>query len=161
MMRTMLLAALAAALAVPAAGFGGGFATVQLGSLPTGTAAGGTWSAELTILRHGRTPLDGLVPVVRVTDEDGAAISYEARPTGAPGRYAVDVRFPHRGTWAWEIWDGYTQTHTYAPVAIGAPADDGPPAGPVAVALVGALALVGVACAGALVARGRRTPVVP
>lgn len=157
-MRRTFLAALVAALALPAAALGGGFAVVQLDSLPAGTAAGGTWSPELTILQHGLTPLDGLSPVVRVTGEDGTTVPYEARPTGAPGRYAVDVRFPREGTWRWEIWDGFTQTHTYAPVVIGAPESDGVPAGRVVIGLLGALALVAVLGAAALRGRERRAP---
>lgn len=141
-------------LAFPAAASAGGFATVQLSSLPEGTPPGGTWSVELTVLAHGRTPLDGLAPLVRIHG-DGASREFPAAPTGRPGVYAADVVFPSEGTWRWEIWDGYTQTHTYAPVAItGGPAGpDSFPVVPVAAGAAGALALALGALA--LVARRR------
>jgi hypothetical protein len=112
-MRLLLVAALAA-LALPAAGIAGGFATVQLSSLPDGST---TWTPELTVLQHGRTPLDGLAPTIRITNGVESRV-FDASPTGAPGRYRAEVTFPSPGTWRYEIWDGFTQTHTYAPVAI-------------------------------------------
>ena len=39
--------------------------TVGLGSLPRWhVSAGDKWSVELTILQHGRSPLDGIAPVL-------------------------------------------------------------------------------------------------
>ena len=67
-MKRLLFGLALAALLVPAAATAGGFATVQLSSLPTGTDAGGTWTPTLTILQHGVTPLDGLQPAVRVAN---------------------------------------------------------------------------------------------
>jgi hypothetical protein len=34
--------------------------------------------------------------------------------------YHAEVVFPSPGTWDWIIADGFSQTHTYAPVEIGA-----------------------------------------
>ncbi len=118
-MKRLLLGLALAALLVPAAATAGGFATVQLSSLPAGTDAGGTWTPTLTILQHGVTPLDGLQPAVRIRDASGEIQTFAARPAGEPGTYVADVRFPSAGTWRYEIWDGFSQTHTYSPVTIG------------------------------------------
>ena len=144
-MKKLLLAMALALMAVPAA-TAGGWATVGLGSLPEDISAGGTWSVDMTILQHGRTPLEGVNPVVRLNrDGGGDTLTYAAKPTGRPGVYRAEVRFPSEGTWRYEIWDGFTQTHTYAPVEI--PAADSPSSFPtlpvtaIALALVAAAAL--------------------
>jgi hypothetical protein len=150
------LSLLVLAFAPPA--LAGGFATVQLTSLPEGTEAGGTWQAHLLVLRHGRTPLDGLAPVIRIRDAGGKVAEFPALPAGEPGRYDAEVKFPAAGTWRWEIWDGYSQTHTYSPVTIGAGSGGDrsvPAALPVGVGAV-ALALVGAAVL--LVRRRRARP---
>jgi hypothetical protein len=150
-----LLALVAIALALPASALAGGFATVQLSTLPTGTPQGGTWSPELTVLQHGVTPLDGLAPTVRLYDSAGVATEFDARPTGEPGVYTVDVVFPAGGTWRYEIFDGFSQTHTYAPVTIsGGTGPDSFPVLPVA-AGVAAAALLLAAIAFLLVRRRR------
>ena len=152
-MKRLLLALALVALLVPAAATAGGFATVQLGSLPAGTDAGGTWTPTMTILQHGVTPLDGLQPAVRITDDSGATQSFAARPAGEPGTYVANVAFPTAGTWRYEIWDGFSQTHTYAPVTIGDGEGGSFPTVPVAAA---ALVLLLVAGLGVAVARRRR-----
>jgi len=144
---------LALALAVPAAAHAGGWATVGLSSLPDGTQAGQPWVVELTVLQHGRTPLDGVQPRILLTGPAGARRVVAADPTGAPGRYRARVVFPTAGRWRFAVDDGFTQTHTYAPVRIG-----GEPAAPAAAADGGGggtgwLAALGVvAAAGALFA---------
>jgi hypothetical protein len=149
-----LLIVLVLALALPSAAAAGGWATVQLSSLPAGTKAGDTWKAELLVLQHGRTPLEGVSPVIRING-GGVSDEFPARPTGEPGRYTADVVFPTSGTWQWEIWDGFSQTHTYAPVTIGDGTGAGEgsfpslPLGIAVVAVAGALGLV-------LIARRRR-----
>ena len=106
---------------LPGAAGAGGMATVGLSSLPDGTAPGRPWRVTLTILQHGRTPMAGLHPTVRIRRAGGGvARTFAARPAGRPGLYTVDVVFPSAGTWRYAIDDGFTQTHTFAPVAIGA-----------------------------------------
>jgi LPXTG-motif cell wall-anchored protein len=142
----LLAAAVLALLALPATALGGGFATVQLSSLPEGTPPGGTWSVELTVLQHGVTPLEDVAPVVRVYRPDGDSREFPAQPTGRPGVYAADVVFPEEGTWRYEIWDGFSQTHTYSPVAItGGTGADSFPVLPVAAGAAAALLLLGAA----------------
>ncbi len=110
-----VVAAASLALAVDAAA--GGFATVQLSSTPTGALAGEPWSVDLTVLQHGITPLDGLEPLLTIM-RSGEERSFPALPTGRTGVYHADVVFPAAGTWEWRIWDGFSQTHTYAPVEV-------------------------------------------
>ena len=118
-----ILAAGALLLALPGAAGAGGFATVGLSSLPDGTAPGRPWHVTLTILQHGRTPLSDLQPSVRVASPDGQTVrTFAARPAARPGTYTVSVVFPSAGRWTYSIDDGFTQTHTYAPVTIGAAA---------------------------------------
>lgn len=156
MLRT-LLGTLVVALLLTGGAAAGGWATVQLASTPDGVAAGDTWAAELTVLQHGRTPLDGLSPTVTI--ESGShEQTFPAAATGRPGVYRADVVFPTAGTWAWRIWDGFTQTHTYTPVVV-APADGGAGGGLHAgwwLAGLGAgLAVCGAAFAAATLARRR------
>jgi hypothetical protein len=153
-MKRLLLGLALAGLLLPVAATAGGFATVQLSSLPAGTDAGGTWTPTMTILQHGVTPLDGLQPAVRITDTAVKIQTFAARPAGEPGTYVADVRFPSAGTWRYEIWDGFLQTHTYSPVTIGDGGAASFPTGPAAGVLLGAMALVG----GALVLLRRRRP---
>jgi hypothetical protein len=142
-MKQLLLGLAVAGLLLPATALGGGFATVQLSSLPAGTNAGGTWTPTLTILRHGVTPLDGLRPAVRIIDATGEITTFAAKPVGAPGTYVAEVTFPSAGTWRYEIWDGFSQTHTYSPVSIGGGRGGSFPAAPVGGIVLAALAVVG------------------
>ena len=153
-MKRLLLGLAVAGLLLPAAALGGGFATVQLSSLPAGTVAGGTWTPTLTILQHGMTPLDGLQPAVRITDGAGKTSTFAAKPAGAPGTYVAEVAFPAAGTWRYEIWDGFSQTHTYSPVTIGGGGDASFPTVPVTAGLLAAMALAGAL----LVALRKRRP---
>ena len=119
-MKRLLLALVAVAVLAPAA-TAGGWATVGLGSLPPDDLeAGSIWAVDLKILQHGVRPLEGVVPVVRLTDADGAAGGeFAATPTGKPGVYHAEIRFPAAGTWRYAIDDGFTQTHTFKPVEVG------------------------------------------
>jgi hypothetical protein len=153
-MKRLLFALALVALALPAAAAAGGFATVQLSSLPAGTDAGGTWAPQMTILQHGRTPLDGLQPFVTITNDAGTTKQFAATPGTSPGTYDVAVRFPSTGTWRFEIWDGFSQTHTYSPVTIGDGGGASFPAVPVTAGALAAAALAGAA----LVLFRRRRP---
>lgn len=154
-MRRLLFVLALFALALPATAAAGGFATVQLSSLPAGTKAGDTWKAELLVLQHGQTPLEGISPVVRIRNGDRYQ-EFAAAPAGEPGRYVADVTFPASGTWAWEIWDGFSQTHTYAPVAIGPATGAGDGSFPTLPVGVGVLVLGGGLAGILFLARRRR-----
>jgi hypothetical protein len=119
-MKRLLLVLALAAVAAPAAS-AGGWATVGLSSVPTGTAPGDRWSVDLTVLQHGRRPLEGIAPVLTIRNGEGETRSFTGAPTGEPGVYRVDVVFPSAGTWSYEVWDDFSQTHTFRPVEIAAP----------------------------------------
>jgi len=122
MKKLLLVLAVVAGVAVPAAG-AGGWATVGLSELPGNTPAGGTWDVDLTVLQHGVTPLQGVTPVITITNGGGESRQFTGTPAGKAGVYHADVVFPSSGTWSYEIWDGFSRTHTFKPVEITAPGD--------------------------------------
>lgn len=157
-MKKLLLALVVAVVAVPAAS-AGGWATVGLSSLPpSGLEPNQNWPVDITVLQHGKTPLAGVIPIVRVRDGGGNVVeSFTAKPTGKVGVYRANVTFPGKGTYSYEVYDGFgtyggAKTHTFKPVAIGA-GGDGLPFGPIALALAVAAAL---AAATVLILRRRR-----
>ncbi len=123
-MKKLLLVLALAAVAVPAAS-AGGWATVGLSSLPAGTAPGDKWSVDMTVLQHGRTPLEGIAPVLTIFNGDGDRRSFTGTPTGTPGVYRADVVFPSEGAWSYEVWDDFSRTHTFKAVEIAAPGGGG------------------------------------
>jgi YtkA-like len=119
-LRIALLAAIAAALAVPTAATAGGWATVGFDPPPEGLAAGEPWQVEMTILQHGETPLEGVRPLVIVRSaQDAAQESFPAQATGKPGVYRATVVFESAGTWRYVVDDGFSARHNYPPVRIG------------------------------------------
>jgi YtkA-like len=158
-MRKLLIAiAATAALAFPASTAAGGWATAGLGPPDDGLKAGDTWNAEVTILQHGQTPLSGVQPTVTIRNDKGSTHTFAARPTGEPGVYEAQVRFPSGGTWSYEVYDGFeqyggAQTHTFGPVAIAPGSGGGVALWPFV--LVGLSAAL-VAGAGVWIARVRR-----
>jgi hypothetical protein len=148
-MKKLLLVAAVAAVTLTGAASAGGWATVGLSSLPpAGLPANQDWPVDITVLQHGRTPLAGVTPVVRIRDEGGAVVkSFTATPTGKTGVYHAVVRFPAQGSYSYEVYDGFTQyggaqTHTFKPIVVG-PADGHFPYGLLTVALGLAAALAG------------------
>ena len=128
MRRLLLLVPLVLLVTAPPA-FGGGFATVGLSSTPAGTAPGQPWDVDITVLQHGRTPLEGVTPVVRISS-GGTTKNFPAKPTGKAGVYRASVVFPTAGKWTYEIDDGFIHEtpHTFPAVVIGGGA--GSPAAP-------------------------------
>ena len=134
MRRSLLVLAAATTLTLAGTAAAGGWATVQLSSLPRGLSAGEPWVVDITVLQHGRTPLDGLKPTLTIRKSPPRVTSgvakgrpttrtFAARPTGSPGVYRARVVFPSAGTWRFEVYDGFVQyngarTHRYAPVRI-------------------------------------------
>jgi hypothetical protein len=129
MRRSLLVPPLALVLVVLAAvpALAGGWATVGLDSTPAGVVPGTSWNVDITVLQHGRTPLDGIAPSVRITS--GTVMrEFAAKPTGKPGVYRAAVIFPAAGRWTYTVDDGFMgQVHTYPPVTIAA-AHVAPPA---------------------------------
>ena len=159
MKKLLLVVAVVAAVAAPAAS-AGGWATVGLSSLPpSGLKANQDWPVDITVLQHGRTPLAGVIPIVRIRGGGGNVVkSVTAKPTGKTGVYHAVVRFPGSGTFAYEVYDGFVtyggaQTHTFKQVQIGPPAHSFPYL-PLGIAAALALALA----AATTVVWRRRTP---
>jgi hypothetical protein len=150
---TVTVAVLSSLVAAPPA-LGGGWAAVELSSTPDSVGPGQTWKVDVTVLQHGRTPLEGVRPAITITDGE-QRLTTPATVTGEPGVYHAEVTFPTAGRWRYVVDDGFTQRHTYPPVQIGgaagAASGDGMPWGP-----LGLAALAGLAAAGLLSARQRR-----
>lgn len=173
MKRTLALAALAFGLLAPTA-LAGGWATAGLSSLPpAGAGPGDEWKTQITLLQHGRTPLENVSPAIVVTNAAGKDTRFDATPTDKPGVYDVTVSFPTAGKYTYTVDDGFGNAfpHDFAPVTIGenitttapasAPAAP-PPASddglPLASYLLGGLALLlgGAAVTSAMRARRAR-----
>jgi hypothetical protein len=151
-MKKLLLVLAVACVAVPAAN-AGGWATVGLSSLPpSGLEANQAWPVDITVLQHGRTPLAGVTPVVRVRDDGGNVVAtFRGSLTDTTGVSHAVVRFPGEGTYSYEVYDGFelyggARTHTFKPIEVG-PADGGFPLWELglALALAGGLAAATIA----------------
>jgi hypothetical protein len=165
--RRLLIAVPLVFLALTATAFGGGWATVGMSSTPDGAKPGEPWVVDMTILQHGRTPLEGLSPTLTIVNGD-ARQTFQAKETKEAGVYRVSVTFPSSGLWRYEVNDGFVtgQPHTFKAVQVGAPgtpppaanttttaADDG---GPSLLWLIPGLALLSAAAALLIVRRPRR-----
>jgi hypothetical protein len=107
------------ALAFPATALGGGYATLGLQSLPEGIEPGETWTAEFTVLAHGRTPFLEGHPSVTLRRSGGELVDiFPARLVNKSGLYRAQVVFPESGRYEYVIDDGYSQRHTFPPVTV-------------------------------------------
>jgi hypothetical protein len=115
----LLLVPLALLVAAPSA-HAGGWATVGLSSMPEGTPPGQPWDVDITVLQHGRTPLEGVTPTVHISSGDTTK-TFVAKPTGEAGVYRARVVFPKPGRWSYEVHDGFISdfAHKFPPVEIG------------------------------------------
>lgn len=137
-------------LAVAAPASAGCWATVGLAPPPASVGPGDTWTAELTVLQHGRNPLpdaaDARPTVIIQNAETGERRTFKAKSTDPKaGTYAAQVVFPSGGSWTYAVNDGFdtwngepapcSQTHSFATVDIGsggASKSTAPPSGPTA-----------------------------
>ena len=146
-MRRLLIAAIAVgALVQAAAASAGCWATVGLAPPPAGVGPGQTWTARMTVLQHGQTPLPNAATarptLTIVNDATGERRTFTARPTKDPTVFQAGVVFPSAGSWRYEVFDDFTtweaagepapcaQTHSFAAVAIGGRPTGGEPAAP-------------------------------
>ena len=120
-----LLLAVLILLAAPPAAQAGGFATVGLDSTPSGT----DWPVEITVLQHGRTPMDNVTPRV-VIEQGGTTRTFAGEPTGKPGVYAAHVVFPGGGRWDYTVLDGFTDLLPHPFPAVTLPGRVASPASP-------------------------------
>lgn len=133
MRKALFVGVLLAALAYAAPAAAGCWATVQLAPPPAGTTAGKAWTAEITVLQHGRNPLPDAgdaKPSVTITNAAGDSKTFTAKPVDASrGTYSAEVVFPSGGTWNYAVFDGFTtwdgqpagceRTHELGAVKIG------------------------------------------
>ena len=111
-MRTFLVV-LGFALLLPAAASAGGFATAGVLNPPEGIDPGETWTAQIEILQHGRTPMTGIEPAVVVGGE-----RFPAAPTDKPGIYTAEVIFDKAGRIDYRVDDGFTNAEPHTFVAV-------------------------------------------
>ena len=148
MSRIALLAAFAFA-ALTGTAHAGGWATVELGEMPSGLVAGEPWRVELIVKQHGITPMAGVTPSVRIDNGAGTVRTFRARPTAEVGHYVAEVTFPAGGEWKTRIFDGFTDAvpHRLSPLTVagpGASAAEFPWHQTVAIAIVALLFLAGI-----------------
>ena len=106
-MRPLLLA-FAVCLVLPAGALAGGWATTGLSSTPDGVKPGGKWEVDLTILQHGRTPLEDVSPAVIIKTSEGGQARFDAVPVeGQPGVYRASVDVPADGRYEYAVDDGF------------------------------------------------------
>jgi hypothetical protein len=150
-MRRLLISLALVVLVAPAGAFAGGWATVGLGPPDDGIGPGDTWNAEVKVLQHGITPLDGVSPTVTIRNAaTGQAKTFKAAPTDESGVYLAKVVFPSKGKWSYEVYDGFTryegaQTHKFSTIAVGSGGGGGLPFFAiigVATLVLGAVALI-------------------
>jgi hypothetical protein len=119
----ILAVALTGAAQAGQAGQTGCWATVGLSSLPKpGLQAGEPWVVTIRVLQHGRTPLAGAKPEVRIRNKAGKLIVYKARALARVGSYRARVVFPAAGRWSLSVYDGFlpycASVHTFKSVLI-------------------------------------------
>jgi hypothetical protein len=183
MRRILIAAVLAVALAQASAASAGCMATVGLAPPPAGTSAGTTWTAELTVLQHGRNALPNAATarpeLTIVNTGTGERKTFVARPTQDAEVFVAQVVFPAAGSWRYEVYDDFSEadgqavpcarTHTFAAVSVGGPADGSAPPGsggggagfPVVPAVGGTLALLAALAVSVGLVRRRRGEVAP
>jgi hypothetical protein len=125
-MKKLLVLAVAAvaAIALPGAAQAGCMATVGLSPmLQSGHPAGKPWVVTIRVLQHGRTPLAGAKPEVRIRNAAGRLFRFKAMPLARVGSYRARVVFPKPGRYTLGVYDGFpvqecAQVHTFKPVVI-------------------------------------------
>ena len=125
MKKLLVLAATAvAAVALPGAAQAGCMATVGLSPmLKSGHAAGKPWVVTIRVLQHGRTPLAGAKPEVRIRNANGRLFRFKAAPLARVGSYRARVVFPKAGRYSLGVYDGFpvaecARVHTFKSVLI-------------------------------------------
>ncbi len=143
MRRILIAAVLVGALVQAGIASAGCMATVGLAPPPEGIEPGTVWSAEMTVLQHGRNALPNTKTarpeLTIVNSQTGERKTFVARGTKNLEVFVAEVVFPAAGSWRYEVYDDFSsmdgqpvpcaQTHSFAAVTIGGPSG-GAPAGP-------------------------------
>lgn len=157
------LLVLALAIVPAGAAQAGGWATVEA-DVPAGVSAGEPVRMELLVKQHGRTPMTGVTPSVRIENDAGAVREFRALPTGKPGVYVAEVTYPVAGTWRTRLFDGFTDVtpHRLPPIDVAAAGGGaGASGGTFPSPQVVAIAVVALLFAAAWIAVGRRERYLP
>ena len=95
-----------------------------LSSTPAGTQPGDPWNVNITVLQHGRTPLEGVQPTLTIRNGDATKTFAANADRASRACTRATVTFPTAGKWTYEVNDGFIseQPHTFPAVEIGAPA---------------------------------------
>ena len=122
MKRILIPLAVLAALVLATTAYAGCWATVGLTPwAKEGIKAGEPWLVNVKVLQHGRTPLAGAKPEVRIRS-NGRLVAFKARATARRGIYRARVVFPAAGTWKVVVFDGFVphcaQVHSFASVTV-------------------------------------------
>lgn len=83
--------------------FAGGWAVATLDRWPGAVVAGEPVEIGFTVRQHGVHVLEGLKPVVRVTQASSEESFEVAASEDEPGHYAVTLTFPAAGEWDWTL----------------------------------------------------------
>lgn len=113
-----LISALVFALPV----FAGGWAVIVLDELPTNVVAGEALTIGFTVLQHGRTPMDGLDPIIIADLYKEQELAVHAKPDGEPGHYTATLTFSKEGEWRWFI-EAFTMKQLMPRLIVSAPAN--------------------------------------
>ena len=187
MRKALFVSVLVGALAYAGPAAAGCWATVQLSQPPAKTSPGMKWTAQLTVLQHGRYPLPDAAaarPTLTIANRSGERRTFAAKPVDpAKGTYSSEVVFPSSGSWTLAVFDDFTsangepvpcsRTHEFgiggipgrslptAPKAAPTPSGSSPRAssGFPVWPVTGGLALVALAGLAFVGLRGRRTAV--
>ena len=140
--KALVVGAVTGALAAAGTASAGCFATAGISLPPGGLGAGEAWTAKLTVLQHGVTPMPDARPRVIIRNaKTGEQRTFAARPVDSHGHYAARVVFPARGSWRLSVHDGFAvkgyadaslcaQTHSFGAVSIGGKPPAGAPSSP-------------------------------
>jgi hypothetical protein len=123
MKKLLIILVATSALAVAGTAQAGCWATVGLSSLPEpGLQAGQPWNVTIRVLQHGRTPLAGAKPEIRIRNSSGKLKVFHAKATARRGSYSARVVFPAPGRWSLSVYDGFVpncaSVHTFKSVLI-------------------------------------------
>ena len=73
-------------------------------------------------MQHGRTPLVGAKPEVRIRNKAGKLFAFKANATSRTGFYRARVVFPAAGRYTLAVYDGFVphcaSVHTFKSVLI-------------------------------------------
>jgi hypothetical protein len=132
-----LVAGYLSLLTMPLPALAGGWSVVTLDSTPADVQAEAPFQIGFTVLQHGKTPMQGLEPVIRFWQNESAArgvgltmvslakpsidtlVTFTAQEAGEAGHYVATMTLPSAGVWQWEI-AAFGEPALMSPLQVGA-----------------------------------------